>query len=802
MLKLLETKYDILDTIGQGAVGTVLKVKEKNRQKVFAAKYICIKDIEQEELLGIEKEINFMIQLECKHSVKLIESFKDDNFYYIISEFCDSNLDKEIKRYNGLFPIAKVKKILTQLNEVFTLMKIKKIVHRDISLLNILIKYTNNEKTDFDVKLSDYGISKRITTTQRTKSNVGYIYTKAPEVLREEDYDEKADLWSLGVVIYYLCLKKWPFDGKKRREIEQKIESGVIPNEMPNSPLITDLIIKLLQPDCNKRLNWDEYLNHPFFKKENNNYIIQEKVFVLSKVDDLYREIREKSRIYKTNNTELINIIESDKRLRPSKIMEYVNSKDNEISIIGLLLLIVNYSNFFDRPFIENFFYEKNTDNHKQWEINIYNNKTIFISDSEKEMLKEIMNKIFKNFNYILSTHKKEETENNCSIFYLDSLFELLCNIYDLDANFYKSFFEAKWIDFYLKLFEFYIDFNNLPKVAFGRGYDYQHLEKFLNLFNLCMGKDIDFSQRLKIIENKKELFLKTLQISTYVSGICCCYHSFSNATISCHKAIDTILKALSYIEKNNISFHFENEKYIKIKYAHFLSEKYDKNVCIVHLIKISEILSNKDIFKYLIEETDLFKNMIYKEVKTVHHCIDELENFVNICEYPQIFLKVLTLIDNNDFQENRAYYRIYREIVKKILQNCPRDFIEEKIYKNEKILKYFIMNLSILDLIETEGIYDILLNPDNPHIIEIFYKNHFDIGYSCMRAVINLSNFSDLKINALVRIMNRFLSIGQKIKEKYNVQNYYVNELKSAFQMIGGNDSDEYKELKKYFEN
>ena len=94
-----------------------------------------------------------------------------------------------------LFPIAKVKKILTQLNEVFTLMKIKKIVHRDISLLNILIKYTNNEKTDFDVKLSDYGISKRITTTQRTKRNVGYIYTKAPEVLREEDYDEKADLW-------------------------------------------------------------------------------------------------------------------------------------------------------------------------------------------------------------------------------------------------------------------------------------------------------------------------------------------------------------------------------------------------------------------------------------------------------------------------------------------------------------------------------------------------------------------------------------------------------------------------------
>ena len=101
-----------------------------------------------------------MVQLECKYSLKYIESFKDDNYYYIISELCDCDLDKEIRRYNGLFPIEKIKKILTQLNNVFTLMNIKKILHRDIKPQNILVKYTNNDKTDFDVKLSDYGISK------------------------------------------------------------------------------------------------------------------------------------------------------------------------------------------------------------------------------------------------------------------------------------------------------------------------------------------------------------------------------------------------------------------------------------------------------------------------------------------------------------------------------------------------------------------------------------------------------------------------------------------------------------------
>ena len=821
MMGLLENKYEIQDTIGQGGFGIVLKVKEKTTQKYFAAKCIFIRGLPEKDILGIEKEINLLIQFDCKYSVKYIESFKDDNYYYIILELCDSDLDMEIKRHNGFFSIEKIKKILTQLNDVFTLMKIKHIVHRDIKPQNILIKYTNNEKTDFDVKLTDYGISKRLTTTQRTTNRKGYINTQAPEVLNEEDYDEKADLWSLGVVIYYLCLKKWPFDGTKDKEIEKKILSGVLPQEMPNSPLIADLIINLLQVECNKRFNWDQYLNHPFFKNESeNNSIIQNvREIDLSKEDDLYNEIRTKINIYEISNTELKNIIQSDKRLRPSKIMEYVNSHDNEISMIGLLLLIKNYFNFFNRPFIEKFFYFKNIDetfiiagevNTKDWDIKIYNNKYISISESEKIMLNQIIDAIFNNFNYILSEYKKEdiltgsnitEKEKDCFIFYVDSLFEILCNIYDLNSNFCKLFFENKWINLYLKLFEFYIDFNNLPEVIFGRGDDYIHLEKFIKLFNLCMGNDVDFSQRIKLIQNYKDLLLKILIISTFTSNICCCYHGFGIKTVTCHKAIDTILKALLYIEKNNDSIYLENEQYIKIKYTDFLSKKYDKNVCIVHLNKMAEVLSNKDIFKYLIEETDLFISMVNKEATKVHHCIDELENFVNLCEYPKSLLKVLK---NENFKEHlnnremRAYKRIYREILKKILSNSQSDFIEEEIYKNHTLINLLLR----IDLIEVEGIFDVLLNPDSPYRIDIFYRNPIIIGEKFLEIANNLHWFEQLKINAVFRIMNRFLLIGQKIKEKYNIENYYVNELKNAFQSFKGNDSDEYKELKKYFEN
>ena len=356
-----------------------------------------------------------------------------------------------------------------------------------------------------------------------------------------------------------------------------------------------------------------------------------------------------------------------------------------------------------------------------------------------------------------------------------------------------------------MKLFEFYIDFNNLPEVIFGCGDDYIHLEKFIKLFNLCTGNDVDFSQRIKLIQNYKDLLLKILIISTFTSNICCCYHGFGIKTVTCHKAIDTILKALSYIEKNNDSLYLEDEKYIKIKYTDFLSKKYDKNVCIVHLNKMAEVLSNKDIFKYLIEETDLFISMVNKEATKVHHCIDELENFVNLCEYPKSLLKVLK---NENFKEHlnnremRAYKRIYREILKKILSNSQSDFIEEEIYKNHNIFKNLINLLSRIDLIEAEGIFDVLLNPDFPYIIDIFYRNPIIIGEKFLEIAKNLYWSEELKINAVFRIMNRFLLIGQKIKEKYNIENYYVNELKNAFQCFRGNDSDEYKELKKYFEN
>ena len=85
--------------------------------------------------------------------------------------------------------------------------------HRDLKPQNILIKYKNeNDKNNFIIKLSDYGEAKRLTMTKNVFTTyVGTWSYMAPEILMEQNFDLKCDLWSLGVIIYILYFREYPY---------------------------------------------------------------------------------------------------------------------------------------------------------------------------------------------------------------------------------------------------------------------------------------------------------------------------------------------------------------------------------------------------------------------------------------------------------------------------------------------------------------------------------------------------------------------------------------------------------------
>ena len=86
----------------------------------------------------------------------------------------------------------------------------------------------------------------------------------APEVLQRKEYFMKADLWSVGIIIYLLLFKDIPNSGNNELEILKQIISNK-PLKKCGNNLLNDLIDKLLVVDPNLRIGWNDYFNHPFF---------------------------------------------------------------------------------------------------------------------------------------------------------------------------------------------------------------------------------------------------------------------------------------------------------------------------------------------------------------------------------------------------------------------------------------------------------------------------------------------------------------------------------------------------------
>ena len=103
----------------------------------------------------------------------------------------------------------------------------------------------------------------------------------APEILKGEGeiYDNKCDLWSIGIILYQLYFKDYPYKGTTEVAIYNQIKNlGKKILKRTNNNNLNNLINSLLISDPKERINYEEYFNHPFFKEHlnNNNYIISE----------------------------------------------------------------------------------------------------------------------------------------------------------------------------------------------------------------------------------------------------------------------------------------------------------------------------------------------------------------------------------------------------------------------------------------------------------------------------------------------------------------------------------------------
>jgi len=150
------------------------------------------------------------------------------------------------------------------------------VIHRDLKPENILIENEQERNKEFfHIKIIDFGTSEVFKKNKLLEKQIGTPFYIAPEVLNNE-YNEKCDLWSAGVIMYILLCGSPPFYGNSDEEIYNKVKEGKYSMKSQEWDDISedakDLIRNLLVKDYNKRYTADQALNHKWMKsmKENN----------------------------------------------------------------------------------------------------------------------------------------------------------------------------------------------------------------------------------------------------------------------------------------------------------------------------------------------------------------------------------------------------------------------------------------------------------------------------------------------------------------------------------------------------
>ena len=248
-------KYKKINVIGIGNYGKVYKV-----QNIENGYYFAIKEIDKTKNI-LSNEIEKLKKLKIENN--LIKEIIDTKEYlYIIMELCEYNLENYIKKREDLISINEIREILIQLNNTFKIMLKEKIIHGDLKLNNILISFNKLDKCL--IKLSICDSNEFIQQTNSNSFIIKKILTISPEILKNEEDLSKSDIWSLGIIIYYMLFKEYPYKGKGEIELLKDINSRKVLKLSYNKKL-NDLLNKMLKIDLNERISWEEYFNHPFF---------------------------------------------------------------------------------------------------------------------------------------------------------------------------------------------------------------------------------------------------------------------------------------------------------------------------------------------------------------------------------------------------------------------------------------------------------------------------------------------------------------------------------------------------------
>ncbi|XP_011329707.1 serine/threonine-protein kinase 10 isoform X2 [Ooceraea biroi] len=264
-----EEFWEMVGELGDGAFGKVYKAQHKQSNYLAAAKMCALE--------GEDDLSDFMIEIdilsECKHPniVELHEAYFIEGKLWMLIEYCDGGaVDSIMVELEKALTEMQIAYICQHMTKGLAFLHKSKVIHRDLKAGNVLLTMAGG------VKIADFGVSaKNKHTLQKHDTFIGTPYWMAPEVVlcetfRDNPYDFKVDIWSLGITLIEFAQMEPPNHEMSPMRVLLKIQKSDPPRlDQPGkwSKEFNDFIAKALIKDPTSRPNADDLLRHPFISR-------------------------------------------------------------------------------------------------------------------------------------------------------------------------------------------------------------------------------------------------------------------------------------------------------------------------------------------------------------------------------------------------------------------------------------------------------------------------------------------------------------------------------------------------------
>ncbi|KAJ0246458.1 Protein kinase domain-containing protein [Hirschfeldia incana] len=261
--------YELGPKLGSGSFAVVWLAKHRSSGLQVAIKEIDKKKLSPKVRDNLLKEISILSTIDHPNIIRFYEANETGDRIFLVLEYCSGGDLAEYINLHGKVSEPVAKHFMRQLALGLQVLQEKHCIHRDLKPQNLLL--SSKEVTPL-LKIGDFGFARSLTPESMAETFCGSPLYMAPEIIRNQKYDAKADLWSAGAILFQLVTGKPPFDGTNHiqlfqnivRDTELKFPQGAL-NEI--HPDCVDLCRSLLRRDPIERLTFREFFSHRFLQE-------------------------------------------------------------------------------------------------------------------------------------------------------------------------------------------------------------------------------------------------------------------------------------------------------------------------------------------------------------------------------------------------------------------------------------------------------------------------------------------------------------------------------------------------------